>query len=80
MTDQSLSEWKQDVENRAAGRKHAVPRGAARRRGVADGAWRCEGQWQAEDQMDIWQCIDEAVLDEMDRAEAAAHSRQDGGE
>ena len=69
MTDQSLSEWKQDVENRAAGRKHAVSRGAARGRGVAEGAWRCEGRWQVEDQMDIWQCIDEAVLDEMAQQE-----------
>lgn len=76
MTEQSLPEWKQDVESRAAGHKHAVSRGAARPRGVAGGAWRCEGRWQAEDQLDIWQCIDEATRDELSRAEAAAQSSE----
>lgn len=31
---------------------------------IAPGAWRCEGQWQAPEQMDIWQCADEVELDE----------------
>ncbi|RCW45137.1 hypothetical protein DFQ14_103101 [Halopolyspora algeriensis] len=30
---------------------------------IAAGAWRCEGHWQADNQMDIWQCLDEVVLD-----------------
>lgn len=32
-------------------------------RSVAAGAWHCEGRWQHDDQMDIWQCLDEAELD-----------------
>jgi len=53
------------VESRVAGREHQVKRGVRRGpKGIAEGAWRCEGRWQCEDQMDLWQCIDEVELDE----------------
>lgn len=44
-------------------RPHAVKRGLPARP-VAPTAWRCEGQWQCGEQMDIWQCLDEVELDE----------------
>ncbi|MGJ7908699.1 hypothetical protein ACOQFL_19705 [Actinopolyspora sp. H202] len=34
-------------------------------RPIAATAWQCEGHWQADDQMDIWQCADEVELDAM---------------
>lgn len=31
---------------------------------IAPDAWWCEGQWQPDGQLDIWQGLDEVVLDE----------------
>lgn len=54
-----------EVESRVAGRKHQVKRGVSRGpKAIAPGAWRCEGQWQCADQMDLWECLDEVELDE----------------
>ncbi|RRO14539.1 hypothetical protein EIL87_19745 [Saccharopolyspora rhizosphaerae] len=53
------------VESRVAGRKHQVKRGVSRGpKAIAKGAWRCEGQWQCANQMDLWECADEVELDE----------------
>lgn len=61
---EALAAWRVDVEVRAAGRAQAIKRGAVRRSlRTAPGAWRCENRWQHDDQMDIWQCVDEVELD-----------------
>lgn len=55
----AIEEWVAHV----AYQPHAVKRGLPARP-VSPKAWRCEGQWQHPDQMDIWECLDEVVLDE----------------
>lgn len=56
--------WCEEIEVRAAGGKQGVTRGVRRSsRRTAPGAWFCEGRWQHDDQMDIWQCIDQVELD-----------------
>jgi len=67
-----IEQWREAVEDRAAGRKHQVKRGTKPRNGKAPGTWRCEGRDQCADQMDIWACIAEA---EADRGQA---EQQDG--
>lgn len=53
------------TEERQAARHLHTVRGARHERGIAIRAWWCEGRWQCEEQMDIWQCTDEVVLDAM---------------
>ncbi|WP_017973738.1 hypothetical protein [Actinopolyspora halophila] len=54
---------RQELVERARRDLHA--RRGPSRRPVATTAWLCEGHWQADDQMDIWQCADEVALDAM---------------
>lgn len=71
---EALAAWRADIEERAAGRAQAIKRGAVRsQQRTAPGAWRCENRWQHDDQMDIWQCVDEVELD----ARAARGDDQD---
>ena len=58
-----VQRWHEGIAARAAGHKHPVKRGLRPARRTAPGAWHCEGRWQHDEQMDIWQCIDEAELD-----------------
>lgn len=59
-----IEQWREAVEDRAAGRKHQVKRGTRPGRGTAPGTWRCEGRDQCADQMDIWACIAEVEADQ----------------
>lgn len=47
-------------------------------RPIAATAWRCEGRWQADDQMDIWQCCDEVERDAM-RARGELDDEEESG-
>ncbi|MBA8825309.1 hypothetical protein FHX42_002660 [Saccharopolyspora lacisalsi] len=53
-----------DPVNRAA-RHLRTRRGQNGSRPVSESAWRCEDLWQPDEQMDIWQCIDQVELDAM---------------
>ncbi len=46
-------------------------------RPIAATAWRCEGQWQADQQMDIWQCCDEVERDAMRARGDLDHDEED---
>lgn len=61
-----LAQWRAGIEDRAKCWSIKQPQRGLRSgpRPVAATAWRCEGQWQADEQMDIWQCLDEVELDE----------------
>ncbi|MEU5853647.1 hypothetical protein [Saccharopolyspora shandongensis] len=56
--------WRAGVYRRVKCQEMPIKRGATREIKVASTAWKCEGRWQVDDQLDIWQCLDEVELDE----------------
>lgn len=67
-TEQALLRWCAGVEERAAGRAHAISRGGRRVSGVASGSYHCEGRRQCAGQMDVWECIAAVEVGEGDAA------------